>query len=112
MKEEKNNFKLIEPELQAEIYYLTQQEGGRKTAISNGYRGQFYYDGQNWNAPQEFINKEICHPGDTIQVYLQTVSPKNHIRKFLIGQAFEIREGDTIVGKGKITKILKIDFKK
>ena len=39
MKEEKNNFKLIEPELEAEIYYLTQQEGGRKTAISNGYRG-------------------------------------------------------------------------
>lgn len=81
-------------------------------AISNGYRGQFYYNGKNWGASQQFIDKEICNTGETINTYLQTFNPNFHIGKFFIGQKFQIREGLVIVGKGKITKILRADFKK
>lgn len=102
--------KIRQPELEAEIYYLTEQEGGRKTAVSNGYRGQFYYNGKNWDAPQQFLDKEICYPGETVKVYLQTLSPDFHIGQFYVGQEFETREGAKTVGKGKITKILRPDF--
>lgn len=105
-----NKHKLRQPELEAEIYYLTEQEGGRKTAVSNGYRGQFYYNGKNWDAPQQFLDKEICYPGETVKVYLQTLSPDFHIGQFYVGQEFETREGAKTVGKGKITKILRPDF--
>lgn len=37
------------PHLEAEIYYLTEAEGGRKTPVASGYRGQFYYDGKDWD---------------------------------------------------------------
>ncbi|ANO49162.1 hypothetical protein V8245_12300 [Flavobacterium columnare] len=37
------------PYLEAEIYYLTEAEGGRKTPVASGYRGQFYYDGKDWD---------------------------------------------------------------
>lgn len=37
-------FKLRNPELEAEIYYLTKEEGGRYHAVFNGYRGQFHYN--------------------------------------------------------------------
>ena len=103
-------YKLPNPELEAEIYYLTVEEGGRKSCVCSGYRGQFYYDGINYDAGQEFIDKEYCNTGEIVKVYLQTLSPNNHIGKFYIGKEFEIREGNKTVGKGKITKIICSNF--
>jgi hypothetical protein len=107
---DKEIFKLRNPELEAEIYYLTPQEGGRQTAVFSGYRGQFYYDGRNWDAPQQFLDKEMCSPGETVKVYLQTLSPHYHTGKFYIGKEFEVREGGRIVGKGKVTGVIRKDF--
>ena len=103
---------LTTPELEAEIYYLTTEEGGRKTPLHSGYRGQFFYDSNDWDAPQEFIDKEICNLGETVKVYLKTTRPNFHIGKFFIGKEFEIREGAKTVGKGIITKIMRSDFNK
>ena len=103
-------FRLLEPELEGEIYYLTEQEGGRFSYVKSGYRGQFHYNGRDWDAPQEFIDKDICNPGETVKVKLQTLSPFFHVGQFSLGQEFETREGARTVGKGKITKILRQDF--
>lgn len=102
--------KLRQPELEADIYYLTEQEGGRKTAVGNGYSGQFCYNGKDWDARQQFLDKEICNLGETVKVYLQTLSPDFHVGQFFVGQEFGTREGVKTVGKGKITKILRPDF--
>ena len=56
-------YKLLNPELEAEIYYLTSEEWGRRTPVHTGYRGQFHYDGGDWDAAQEFVDKEVCNPG-------------------------------------------------
>ena len=108
----KKRFKLQKPELEAEIYYLSPEEGGRKNGILSGYRGQFFYDENDYDAAQELINKDICNAGETVKVYLQTLSPNLHIGKFFVDKYFEIREGRRIVGKGKITKIIRADFEK
>ncbi len=105
-----DKFKLPDPELEGEIYYLTEQEGGRKGYVKSGYRGQFYYDGKDWDAVQEFMDKEICNPGDTVKVRLQTLSPDFHVGQFYIGKKFETREDGRTVGQGIITRILKQDF--
>ena len=34
-------------EIEAEIRYLTTEEGGRKHGVISGYRGQFYYGGDD-----------------------------------------------------------------
>ena len=105
-----SNFKLTNPELEADIYYLTTDEGGRKTPVATSYRGQFHYDNHDWDAMQQFLDKEWCEPGDTVKVLLQTASPYFHCGNFYIGKEFEIREGSKIVGKGKISKVLRQDF--
>lgn len=104
-------FKIRNPELEAEIYYLTTEEGGRSRAVLNGYRGQFYYDERNWDAPQEFVDKDACNPGETVAVKLQTLSPNFHVGRFWVGKKFETREGARIVGHGRITKVIKAEFK-
>lgn len=105
-----NKFRLDAPELQGEIYYLTAQEGGRHSCIQTGYRGQFHYNNEDWDALQEFVGQEICHPGETVKVLFQTRSPHFHIGRFYAGQSFEIREGKRVVGLGKITQVLRPDF--
>ena len=100
------------PELEVEIYYLTTEEGGRITPLYSGYRGQFFYDGNHWDAQQKFIDNEVCNLGETVKVYLKTMRPINHFKKFFIGKEFEIKEGAKTVGKGIITKIMRSDFNK
>ncbi len=106
-----SNFKLTNPELEADIYYLSTDEGGRKTSVATSYRGQFHYDNHDWDAMQQFLGKEWCELGDTVKVLLQTASPDFHCGKFFVGKEFEIKEGSKVVGRGKISKVLREDFK-
>lgn len=92
-------------DLQAYVYFLTQDEGGRSTSVNSGYRGQFYYDDSNWDAHETFIGKEVCNPGETVLIDFNLLSPIFHSGKFFINKAIEIREGSRIVARGKITKI-------
>ena len=103
-------FKLPKPELQADIYYLTEEEGGRKSPVASSYRGQFHYNGKDFDAMQQFTDKPWCELGDTVHVLMQTASPDFHAGQLYVGKDFEIREGSKIVGKGTITKILRPDF--
>lgn len=98
------------PDLEAEIYYLTHEEGGRLNAIGDGYRGQFYYDGRDWDARQEFLGQSLCEPGETINVKMDTLSPDFHVGRFWEGKEFQIREGNKVVGQGKITRIVRDEF--
>jgi len=106
-----DNFKLTDPEIEAEIYYLTEGEGGRKTPVGNGYRGQLYYNGKDWDAPQQFMDKVWCNPGETVRVQLQTLSSEYHVGQIKQGIEFETREGSRTVGRGKVLKVLRDDFK-
>ena len=107
-----NTDKLPSPEIKAEIYYFTELEGGRKSPVKSGYRGQFYYNGHNWDAQQEFINKQWCKLGEHVFVYLQCNSPENHIGHLYKGKKFEIREGVKIIGKGSILDLIRKDYQK
>lgn len=103
-------FKLLDPQIEADIYYLTEQEGGRKTPVGNGYRGQFYYNGKDWDAPQQFMDKVWCNPGETVRVQLQTLSSEYHVGQIKQGMEFETREGSKTVGRGKVLKVFRDDF--
>ena len=92
-------------DIEAEIYFLTFEEGGRKSAVFSNYRPQFYYNGHDWDAPQTYPDVEQVNPGDTVRAYLGFLSPKEHFGKIYIGMEFLIREGARTVGKGVITKI-------
>jgi len=96
-------------DVEAEIYFLTHEEGGRDSPAVSGYRPQFYYDGMNWDAPHTFPDVEVVNPGDTVRSLIGFLSPKKHFGKVYIGMQFQIREGDRIVGKGKITKIIELE---
>jgi elongation factor Tu len=94
-------------DIEAEIYFLTTEEGGRNTPAISGYRPQFYYDEHDWDAVQDYNVPEV-YPGQTVTARLTFLSPQFHLEKLYIGKEFLIREGQKTVAKGRIIKILNL----
>jgi|ERR1051326_4252018 elongation factor Tu len=96
------------PDIEAEIRLLTTEEGGRHTPARSGYRPQFYYEGHDWDAHQEYPDAEWVHPDETARTLLWFLSPDDHLGRVHVGMEFEVREGARVVGRGRITKILNL----
>ena len=93
---------------EAEVYVLSQSEGGRHTPFFKNYRPQFYFrttdvTGSVLNLLSEDGSEaEMCMPGDNIKMIVELHTPiamEQSLR-------FAIREGGKTVGAGVVTKIL------
>ncbi len=93
---------------EAEVYVLSQNEGGRHTPFFKGYRPQFYFrttdvTGSVLNLlSEDNTEAEMCMPGDNIKMTVELHTPiamEESLR-------FAIREGGKTVGAGVVTKIL------
>jgi translation elongation factor EF-Tu-like GTPase len=96
-------------DIEAQITFLTSDYGGRKTPARTGYRPQFSYDGQDWDAIQTYPEREAVYPGETVIAYLTFLSPDHHKGKLYAGKEFQVREGTRVVATGVVTKILQLD---
>ncbi|MBK6504417.1 MAG: elongation factor Tu [Ignavibacteria bacterium] len=90
--------------IEAQVYILAKEEGGRHTPFSTNYRPQFYFRTTDVTG--------VVHLPDTIQM----VMPGDNVEKLVIelitpiameeGLKFAIREGGRTVGAGVVTKII------
>ena len=88
---------------EAEVYVLSQQEGGRHTPFFTGYKPQFYIrtsDITGEIALPEGV--EMVMPGDNITMTVSLITPVAVEE----GLRFAIREGGRTVGAGVFTKLL------
>lgn len=92
-----------------ELSLLSTDHGGRKSPVSSGYRPQFYYDGQDWDASHEY-SIESLHPGQSTNANLTFFEPKNHIGRLYPSQAFLIREGNRVVGYGRVLEVCDVSL--
>lgn len=92
----------------AELTFLTTEEGGRRHPVESGYRGQFHYDGRDWDAQHSYPGREAVRPGETVTVLLTFFNPEAHRGRIYPGKEFEIREGRTVVARGRITRVLRL----
>ena len=96
-------------DIEVELTFLSTEEDGRKGHAFSGYRSQFYYDGHDWDAIHNYLNVEAVYPGQTVTAQLSFLSPQCHVGKLYPGKEFLIREGQRVVGKGRVTKILDLE---
>lgn len=99
----------VHKDIEAEIYFLTTEEGGRSTPAFTGYRPQFHYNEQDWDASHIYPDVEVVNPGETVRAYLGFLSPQEHFGKVSVGMEFLVREGARTVGKGVVTKIVELE---
>ncbi len=87
----------------AEIYVLTQNEGGRHTPFFSNYRPQFYFrttDVTGSIALKEGV--EMVMPGDNAEITVELIAPIAMDK----GLRFAIREGGRTVGAGVVADII------
>lgn len=86
----------------AEVYILTEEEGGRSQPFFTNYKVDFYFGSAKTSGtitlPEE---KHMASPGDTVSF---TVTLKNNV-VITVGTEFSIKEGNRTVGTGTVTKI-------
>jgi hypothetical protein len=102
--------RMIAPkDIEAIITLLPTEQGGKTGIISNDYRSQFRYDGQDWDVRYQLIDNFEVRPGETAWAIISFLSPQCHIGKIYEGMKFEMREGGKTIGEGKVTKILELE---
>ena len=91
-------------DFEAEVYILTEKEGGRHTPFFKGYKPQFYFRTTDVTGAVELpADKEMVMPGDTVSFKVSLVQAIAMEQ----GLKFAIREGGRTVGAGVVTKIVK-----
>jgi translation elongation factor EF-Tu-like GTPase len=98
--------------VEAQIVFLSTEEGGKRNPVTTGYRCQFRYDGQDWFGLQTFPGKGQVYPGETANAYVTVLSPEDHKGKLLVGKAFQLVEGSHIVANGIVTRIIELETRK
>jgi elongation factor Tu len=95
-------------QFEAEVYILTQEEGGRHTPFFTGYRPQFYVRTTDVTGTitqftaDDGSTAEMVMPGDRIKMSAQLINPIAIEQ----GMRFAIREGGRTVGAGVVSKII------
>src|ERR1700744_1853392 len=104
-----------EPDFIAELYYLTPEQGGRRTPFfKTGYRPQveFPFSSMQTSGQQTFLNKDVVYPGDNVIVEIAIASPQFFEKQLSVGLNFLCKEGSRIIAKGKILEILNFSLLK
>lgn len=87
----------------ANVYVLTEKEGGRSKPFFPGYRPQFYFRTTDVTGVISLpADVEMCRPGDNIVMSVELITPIA-IEK---GLRLAIREGGRTVGSGVVTEIV------
>ncbi|WP_432117581.1 elongation factor Tu [Streptomyces sp. bgisy032] len=85
----------------ARVYVLSAREGGRTTAVSTGYRPQFYIRTADVVGDVDLGEAAVARPGDTVDM---TVELGRRV-PLEAGLGFAIREGGRTVGAGTVTAV-------
>ena len=94
------------PHLEARITFLPTSAGGRHGPVYSGYRPQFFYDGRDWDAVQNYPDVIRVNPGDSVLATITFLSPESHRGRIRKGMRFDVREGSRVVAHGCVTLIL------
>ena len=88
---------------EANVYFLTEKEGGRKTPIISNYKPQVYiYSDSSITGTVTLLGgKDSANPGDKVDISI--LLDKSVALE--VGKDFTIREGGKTIGKGTVTKV-------
>ncbi len=88
---------------EAQLYVLTEAEGGRHSSFRNGYRPQFYFRTTDITGTVQLGDGvEMVNPGDNVKVIGELIHPIAMDE----GLKLAIREGGRTIASGQVTKII------
>ncbi|MDO8064021.1 elongation factor Tu [Candidatus Phytoplasma bonamiae] len=99
----KPNSLKVYSKFKAEVYILTEEEGGRANSFQTKYRPQFFFRTADVTGviilPKDVA---VAMPGDNVTIEVNLIKPV----ALEVGTSFAFREGGRTIGSGKIIEIL------
>ena len=99
-----------EPDLEAEIYLLTTEEGGRQSGVASGYRPDHNFEREDPDelngAQHEYPEGGMLGLGETKRARLWLLAPDQNGGRLYEGMEFTAQEGARVVARGRITRVL------
>ncbi len=93
-------------DIEVELHFLPAGSGGKTNPVASGYRPQFFYRGQDWDAHHTYIERDEVWPGESARAYLTFLSPELHLGHISPGMPFLIREGQKVVAYGRVLSVI------
>ena len=90
------------------LKYKKTEEGGRTTPAFSSYRSQikFPFSEMQTSGQQTFLSNKVAYPGDEVEAEIAILSVEFFQNQLTEGMEFDFREGQRIIGTGKIKKII------
>ena len=95
-------------DIEVELHFLSSGNGGKTNPVTSGYRPQFFYRGQDWDAQHTYIDRDEVAPGESARAYLTFLSPELHRGHISPGMPFLIREGHHVVAYGRVLNVIEL----
>jgi len=95
-------------DIEVQLTFLPREESSQYIPFYSGFRRQFHYDGGDWDALFDLGDIPFAQPGETVVAVLTFLSPDAHVGKLYPGKGFLLCEGQRILGKGRVTRILEL----
>lgn len=100
------------PDIEAEIFFLPTEQGGRHSPVLSGYRPNhdFGLAGTFNDAAHEYIGCESVAPGQSAKANIWFLAPECQEGRLYSGFTFTVQEGSRVVGRGVITKVINVSL--
>jgi len=100
------------PHFTALLTYLNEEESGKSTPYPNGTRAGFVFSFQNKvvYGNKSFLEHDLAYPNDIVKTDITLYTNLKTLERIYVGLDFDFFQGDVLIGKGIITKLLDSDF--
>jgi elongation factor Tu len=95
-----------QPDIEAEVSFISTAEGGRSTPALSGYQPihqvlpDYLPSGRHW-----YKDKEQVLPGESAVAEIWFLTPDQYPKSLHVGKIIRIQEGSRLVGHAKVLKI-------
>jgi translation elongation factor EF-Tu-like GTPase len=99
--------KARQPDIEAEVTFLSTEKGGRSKAAFSGYRpNHAVKDDYLTSGEHTYLDCNEVLPGCTARALIKFITPEAYPHSLWVGRIITVQEGGRIVGHAKITKVL------
>lgn len=95
-----------EPDIEAEITFLSTEKGGKTRPVLSGYRPNHLIKQDYLTSGEHtYIDVQEVLPGQTAKAYIKFITPEAYPHTLWVGKIINVQEASHIVGFAKVLKI-------
>ena len=96
----------VDFDIEAEVYFLREDEGGRSTPAIIGYRPNHLVRSDYLTSGLHvYLEQDYVFPGHFAKTRIKFITPEIYPHCMDVGTKINVQEGSRIVGYAKVTKI-------